>query len=135
MSGLEKATPIRLVIDDEDIYMQDNSAYCILNPPRVANVLIVSDYNKYLELVTQTDRIQKIAKVQYEDREYLKDKQYLERATLGFYDLIIFDQCSPEQNADLQYGFLGGHSTDRRLADDSRIWRRLPSLMSILLTH
>jgi hypothetical protein len=97
MSDLDKATPIRMVIDDEDIYMQDNSAYCILNPPRVANVLVVSDYNKYLELVTQTDRIQKIAKVQYEDREYLKDKKYVERATLGFYDLIVFDQCSPAQ--------------------------------------
>jgi hypothetical protein len=97
MSGLEHATPIRLEIEDQDDYLQDNTAHCILNPPRMANVLIVSDYNKYLELVTKTDRIEKIANVQFEDRVYLSDKKYQERAALGFYDLIIYDQCAPEK--------------------------------------
>lgn len=97
MSGLEKATSIRLKIETPDVYLQDNQAFCILNPPRVANVLVVSDYNKYLDLVTKTDRVRKIANLQLEDRSYLNDKVYLERATLGFYDLIIFDQCSPDQ--------------------------------------
>lgn len=97
VAGLEVATPIRLEIENKDVYQQDNIAHCILNPPRMANVLIVSDYNRYLELVTKTDRVQKLAHVQFEDRDYLKDKTYLERSTLGYYDLIIFDQCSPDQ--------------------------------------
>lgn len=96
MAGLEEPAPIRLQIENEDVYMQDNIAHCILNPPRMVNVLIITDYNQYLQLVTKTDRISKLAQVQFENRSYLKDKTYLERATLGHYDLIIYDQCAPE---------------------------------------
>jgi hypothetical protein len=96
MAGLEEPTPIRLQIENEDVYMQDNVAYCVLNPPRLVNALIVTDYNQYLQLVMKTERVSKLAQVQFENRSYLKDKTYLERATLGYYDLIIFDQCAPE---------------------------------------
>ena len=97
MAGLEETTPIRLEIDDKDIYLQDNVAHCILNPPSISNVLVVSDYNKYLDLATSTEEIQKVATVTFEGRDYLQEKEYEERATLGYYDLVIFDQCDPEQ--------------------------------------
>jgi hypothetical protein len=97
MSGLEKATPIRLEIDNKDVYMQDNVAHCILNPPRLATVLVVSDYDFYLRLALTTPQMSKVAKIQFENRDYIKDKEYQDRAALGFYDLVIFDQCSPEK--------------------------------------
>ncbi len=96
MAGLEEATPIRLKIDDKDTYMQDNEAFCVLNPPRIANVLIVSDYNNYLRFATSTEPIKKFAVIEFERRDFLDSKEYKEKSTLGVYDLIIFDQCAPE---------------------------------------
>ena len=94
--GLQQATPIRLKIDDEDVYMQDNEAFCVLNPPRIANVLIVSSYNNYLRFATATEPIKKFATVEFEEPDFLESKEYKQKSTLGVYDLIIYDQCVPE---------------------------------------
>ncbi len=94
-SRLTEPTAVRLAIEEADDYLIDNVAYCVLNPPRASNVLIVTDYNPYLRLVTQTEHVSKIANIQFEDRDYLDSQEYQQRSTLGFYDLIIFDQCAP----------------------------------------
>ncbi len=106
-AGLEKATPIRLKIDDDDVYMLDNEAYCVLNPARLANVLIVTDFNRPLELATSTDRMKKLAEIEFQDRDFLKEKTYQDNATLGVYDLIIFDQCFPESMPASNTVFIG----------------------------
>ena len=96
LPGLESAEKIRLQIDDKDFYVQDNNAYCVLNPPKQANILVVTDSNEYLEFAMSTSAVSKLANVEFENREFLKDKTYRERSTLGLYDLVIFDQCGPE---------------------------------------
>lgn len=96
VSTLESAEKIRLEIDEDDFYMQDNNAYCVLNPPKQANVLVVTDSNEYLEFAMSTSAVSKLANVEFEDRAFLDDKTYQERSTLGLYDLVIFDQCSPK---------------------------------------
>ena len=96
LPGLESAEKIRLQIDEKDFYMQDNNAYCVLNPPKQANILIVTDSNEYLEYAMSTSAVSKLANVEFEDRDFLKDNTYKERSTLGLYDLVIFDQCVPE---------------------------------------
>jgi hypothetical protein len=58
--------------------------------------LIVSDYNDYLKYASSTEPIKKFATIEFRDRDFLKDKEYQEKSTLGVYDLIIYDQCSPE---------------------------------------
>ena len=96
LPGLESAEKIRLQIDEKDFYMQDNNAYCVLNPPKQANILVVTDSNEYLEFAMSTGAVSKLANVEFENRDFLKDNTYKERATLGLYDLVIFDQCAPE---------------------------------------
>ncbi|MDA7878725.1 BatA and WFA domain-containing protein [Mariniblastus sp.] len=93
---LESAAPIRFKIDEADEYLLDNEAYCVLNPSRLTNVLVVTDYNPALKLASSTDRLKKIAKVTFVERSFLKEKDYQTNAALGIYDLVIFDQCSPE---------------------------------------
>lgn len=113
-AGLEVATPIRLEIDDQDVYMQDNKAFVVLNPARLANVLIVSDYNPALEHATSTDRMKKLAEIEFKDRDFLKEKTYKDNAALGVYDLIIFDQCFPEAMPASNTVFIGAiPPTDR----------------------
>ena len=104
---LEAAKKIKLQIDDKDVYMQDNEAFCILNPPRTANVLVVTDLNDYLKLAMSTTSISKLAVVNYEDRDFLETKEYREAATLGVYDLVIFDQCVPKTMPQCNAVFMG----------------------------
>jgi hypothetical protein len=106
-AGLEDATPIRLQIDEEDVYMLDNEAFCVLNPARLANVLIVTDYNEALELACDTDRMKKIGEYEFVDRDFLEEKEYKDNAALGVYDLIIFDQCTPESMPACNTIFIG----------------------------
>ena len=96
LPGLDSAKEIRLQIDESDFFMQDNNAFCVLNPPKQANILVVTDSNRYLEYAMSTSAVSKLANVEFEDRVFLKDNDYKERATLGLYDLVIFDQCAPE---------------------------------------
>ncbi len=97
LSGrIEQSIPIRLQIDSPDLYAQDNQAHCVLNPPRLSNVLIVSEQEKYLRLAAETDRAGKLAQVRFESPAFLNDSEYERQTTLGFFDLIIYDQCRPE---------------------------------------
>lgn len=95
-SQLEHPVAVRLELTVDDVYSLDNVAYGALRPPRKANVLIVTRDNPYLEFVFDTDRIKKLATVEFQDPGWLASPEYVERATLGQYDLVIFDQCAPE---------------------------------------
>ena len=93
---LESAAPIRFKIDEPDEYLLDNEAFCVLNPARLTNILVVTDYNPALKLASSTDRLKKIANIEFAERKFLEDKEYQTNAALGVYDLVIFDQCSPK---------------------------------------
>jgi preprotein translocase subunit Sss1 len=95
-AGLDEPRKVVLSIDDEDVYMQDNVAYTVLNPPRQSNVLLVSQDNDYLKIACTTGAVAEIANVILESPEFLKTQEYKEQSTLGFYDLIIYDRCAPE---------------------------------------
>lgn len=96
VANLEAAIPIKLVIETQDVYAQDNVAYAVLNPPRTGNVLLVREYNQFLDFAVETTLAQKLAKVEIQPPAFLQDKKYEEAAALGFYDLIIYDQCVPD---------------------------------------
>lgn len=97
MADLEVAAKIKLVIDEEDDFMLDNVAYNVVNPPRRARVLLITDQNPFLSLALGTERSEKIADIVVENRDILSDKTYQQESALGYYDLIIYDQCSPEK--------------------------------------
>ncbi len=97
LSGLDQPRRIHLVIEDDDVYMQDNEAWSVINPPRESNVLIISAGNEYLDLVTETSRITEVANVFREDVGFVGSEKYEEQTTLGFYDLVIFDGCAPDK--------------------------------------
>ncbi len=103
LPGLEQATPIKLQIEEKDLYMQDNIAHCVLNPPRISRILVVSDFNRsdapysYLRLALNTGWAKKLSQIDYEDRKFLETEKYKENAALGTYDLILYDQCAPKE--------------------------------------
>jgi hypothetical protein len=96
VANLESAIPIRLEIETKDIYPQDNVALAVLNPPRTGKVLLVREYNQFLDFAVETSLAKKLAKAEIQPPAFLKEKKYEEAAALGVYDLIIYDECVPE---------------------------------------
>ncbi len=96
LDDLDEPKPVELQIETTDVYAQDNKAWAVVNPPREANVLILSDNNEYLDFVMETKRIAKLANIFNELPEYINDPKYEEQTTLGFFDLVIFDRCAPK---------------------------------------
>ena len=104
---LGEAIPIELRIDDDDVFMQDNVATTVLNPPRMLNVLVVSDDASFFEYAMTTDRLKKFSIVQFERRDYLEDEDYQNDSLLGRYDIIVFDQCVPKTMPPCNTVFIG----------------------------
>lgn len=97
VADLEETAKIRLEIDEPDDFMLDNVAFNVVNPPQPARVLVITDSNPFLEFGLATDRAKKIAEIEFQNRGYLEENDYKQRSALGFYDLVIYDQCSPER--------------------------------------
>jgi hypothetical protein len=105
--NLEQATKIRLVVTPDDALAQDNTAFAVVNPPRLAQILVVTPGNDFLRLALATEPILKMANVQFRERDFLTDREFEKRALLGEYDLIVFDQCQPGSMPNCSTLFIG----------------------------
>ena len=97
LNSLDEPKTVELTIETPDVYEQDNRAWAVVNPPREANVLVLSDNNEYLDFVLETKRISKLANIFNELPAYVDDPKFEEQTTLGFFDLVIFDRCAPKK--------------------------------------
>ncbi len=95
-AAVDQPTTLRLKIDQDDIFMLDNEAFAVLNPPRKSNVIVVSANMDYLRYACGTDAIKKRTNVEFHGVDYLEDKEYLARSLAGYYDLAIFDSLVPQ---------------------------------------
>ena len=91
--SIREPQQLQLKIEESDDYLQDNVVYGILNPPRPAEILVVSAGNDYLRLALQTEAISRQARVRFVAQAYLDSPEYQSEASLGSYDLMIFDNC------------------------------------------
>ena len=95
-ANISEPIQLRVEIDVEDVFELDNVAYEVLNPPRKSNVLVVTESNRFLRLAMDTDRVRKLALVEFQPPAYLEDKKFEKKAALGAYDVILFDGCQPK---------------------------------------
>lgn len=107
LESIDETVPVKLVISSNDIYAQDNVAYGVIKPARKAIVLVVTKHNLYLESVVETNRIKKLAEVQFVEPEFMESSEYLEKTTLGSYDIVIFEHCVPQQMPQCNTMFIG----------------------------
>ncbi len=107
LGDFEDSIRVEVRIEDQDVYANDNVAYGIIEPARKVNVLICTEYGKFLKLALGTERINKLANVTFETAAYLQDKKYIEEVALGSYDLILYDQCAPDAMPDCSTIFFG----------------------------
>ena len=89
---------LRLEIEDKDVLDIDNRAYAILNRPRQARILVLTDGNRFLEFGMQTEQNLKTSVIEFEPPSFLEGEVYANAMTEGTYDLIVFDRCAPKEN-------------------------------------
>ena len=105
---------LRLQAETHDKLAADDEAWAVVNPPRRANVLLITPKNERLEQVLTTKTAAELAKVQVESPDFLKSKKYLDQADLGAWDLVIYDRAPPAQMPRTNTFFIGCIPPDGR---------------------
>ena len=98
---------LRLVWENRDDLLLDNSAYTTLNPAREARVLLVTPGNDALRVALATDEVLALAALTVAEPAVLPTKEHQDLAAAGYFDLIIYDQCQPERMPQASTLFVG----------------------------
>lgn len=91
----------------EDQLPLDNEAYTVVETKRDANVLLITPGNTTVETVLSTARAQRLANVTKLSSDLLEEQETQAQLQTEFYDLVIFDQCSPQQMPRANTLFIG----------------------------
>jgi len=86
---------LRLLIEDD--LSADNRAFCVVNPARKPQVLLVTPGNEGLESALSTTLIADGLQLAIEDPAFLQSRSYLELVNQPVFDLIVFDRVAPPQ--------------------------------------
>jgi hypothetical protein len=105
--GAIESGSLKLEARVNDRLAVDNSAWIAVNPPRRANVLLVTPGNEPLAFGLATELATKIARVIVQPPEFLKSKDYTANAENGQYNLVIYDRCRPEKMPQANTLFIG----------------------------
>ena len=103
---------VEVRIEDEDVYMQDNVAYGVIEPPRKVKALVITESNKFLRLALGTDRVKKLADITFEPPSFLQSQDYKNADSFGTYDLILYDGCVPDRMPQSNTLFFGACPPD-----------------------
>ncbi len=96
---------LRLEISVDDDLKIDNVAHAAINRPRQPRVLLITPGNDALKLALMTYEEIELFEVEPDQLENKED--YLDPASAGVYDLIIYDQCAPKQMPQSNTLFIG----------------------------
>ncbi len=84
-------------IEVEDALKLDNRGFTTVGTPRKAQVLFVSQGDRYLAGTLKTPSAAQLADVVEISPEEAKTKEYVRQMDSGRYDLVIFDRYRPER--------------------------------------
>ena len=98
---------LRLEIDSKDVLPLDNKAFAVVNYARRAKVLLATPGNDALRLALETEEANKLTEVTLVEPAYLQSKGYQDEVVAGKYDLLIYDQCAPQQMPTANTLFIG----------------------------
>ena len=84
-----------------DEFPLDDQAWLVVGSTRKAKILIVGSANRILDAFFEQDGTKKFATAERLKPEDLKTESYRKKARSGEFDLVIFDRCAPEDEADM----------------------------------
>jgi len=106
LPNIENGT-LRLEMDVNDELAVDNTAFACIQPVRSGKALLVTPGCDALEMVLSTEEAEKLVELTLLEPTDLEQEIYQKRASTGFYDLIIYDQCSPREMPQANTLFIG----------------------------
>lgn len=114
-AGGDETGIFKLVIDRPDQLITDNQAFASVRPTRPIQVLVVSPGNRSLEKSLTTAAIQSIAQVKFESPAFLLSSSTdSSQSSFDSFDLVIYDQCAPEEMPECNTLFLGAKPPDEK---------------------
>jgi len=90
-----------------DDLARDDEAWAVVHRPRQARVLLVTPGNPYLRIAMDTGMAAEIARVTEVAPAFLDTEQYRQQATIGGYDLVVYDRCQPKEMPRANTLFIG----------------------------
>ncbi|HUE69287.1 MAG TPA: VWA domain-containing protein [Pirellulaceae bacterium] len=105
---LERNGVLRLEINAQDSLPADDRAYTIVSAPRPAKILYVTSGNdEAMQLALHTEECRRYGEVVTVEPKYLGDMDYQKKSADGFWDLVIYDKCAPQQMPACNTLFMG----------------------------
>ncbi len=88
---------LKLQIVHDDALAADNVAFLAINPKEIVRVLLVTEGNYALETVLRTEEASQNASLRVLLPDAMATDEYQQLAATGYFDLILFDQCQPQE--------------------------------------
>ena len=98
---------MELKIDYPDAFVLDNTAFAALRPARQLSVLLVTEGNNALEIALRTPQLRKVTALEQKSVDYLQSEDYQQKSSTGYFDLVVFDRCSPSELPACNTFFIG----------------------------
>ena len=98
---------LELRLSQKDPFDADNHAWAVINQPRPAKVLLVTSGNEPWEKALATEGAARLAEVVLAKPDDLKTPKHKQLVAAGAFDLIIYDDCKPEEMPRSNTLFLG----------------------------
>jgi hypothetical protein len=87
--------------DVQDALPLDDGAWLVLGSVRKARVLIIGPVNPVLDAFFDQEATQRLAVVERMGDKSISSDLYRKKASAGEVDLVIFDRCAPDDEADM----------------------------------
>jgi VWA domain-containing protein len=84
-----------------DDFADDDEAWLAIGAIRKAKLLIIGPPNVILDAFFEQEAAQRLATVEHLGADAIGKDTYVKRARSGDFDLVIFDRCHPQDEADL----------------------------------
>lgn len=107
IGGLTAKLKYELEGKPTDALAQDDVAYAAINDTGTGRVLVVTPGNLPLEVALGTERAKRLANVEFVSPATLESADYRREAAAGAYDLVIYDQCAPQELPRANVVFVG----------------------------
>lgn len=119
-------------VDVQDDLALDNHAWTVINPPRVARVLVIGPPNPLLRSVLSTPSLARRATVEFADA-VKADAELADDPSMSRYDLVIFDRTSPRSMPPVHSLFLGDVPPSLRAVERTSV--AAPSILNWKSSH
>jgi len=114
-----EADELRCVVERGGALALDDQAWIAIDPSLRRTVLLVTPGADALELALGTPRARELAAVEVARPDVLATDEYQRKASQGFYALVIYDRCSPNEMPQANTLFVGA-------LPPGDLWRRKP---------